>query len=907
MKRFYLILALFVSLFMFKADVLASTLNVTTEDIANQNNLAHEYNPTLHYREANDLEKKIAEIEDNSVINLQPGDYIDTLLELNSKVTVNFEPGIYKNLFVRVKNEVVFNINGNVTFEGSTDIYNYGAIWISGNEDDTISGSLTIKGDTLTIKKYSMGIVGQRFDAGSKLYDGKLNIENKKLTITDLHKAGMTWNSSWMQPVDTLSTWQHGVAIFFTGTKDSLPEINIKNGAQVFLLGNGDASNTGNTTTTGIYVSSAGRVNITENSKLVIDGVSGNAFHTQADTGLSNSNFKVTVVDSILGIRNAGGLGFNNLNTGLKENQYVLFDNAKVIVTAGKSAGVQYGTFDIINGSEVIMGSIPEGYEDLYKNIFDVNLVENENFGNDRDGFYIHNLLLKDSTLITNGNTCAGLDITEGEAIIENSYVESSYNGMASRYSGWKPSRKMGIFFNGGATIRDSKVITNDNGKSLSDVENSVIVNMSGIVAQKEVKFYNSFIRSTDPFAWDLYNTSSASGVIIIDENTVSIAEGSYMFAPSTQVDKDEVGNNDIADDYNTDGVTGSVIVDSGSLQASSEVTVDNYNKPYDDINTRVSIVNSEGDKLYRFDLHDAVNTEVGVNSSQSGSIIKYFTYYNKINGQKHLYTFRFNLLGEDLIDGTYGNAYVWAPYSLITFDATQGKIVTTNSTAEKLTDRLAMDITIYGNSLNLAEKVMPTAEREGYKFLGWYVYTNSGNEVMVDTTEDLANRATSDGKYFESLYSVLNTKFNQDTKITSIFGNDETAMESITVYAKWAKESTVTISYITDEGETLHEDIVINGLIGEEYETEEKVFEGYELVEVKGDKTGIFAENDTHVTYIYQYVLGEGGDEVEDGTDKPNIPEIPQTGTTENMGLITTIASSLIIAFIAIKKKVLL
>ena len=78
--------------------------------------------------------------------------------------------------------------------------------------------------------------------------------------------------------------------------------------------------------------------------------------------------------------------------------------------------------------------------------------------------------------------------------------------------------------------------------------------------------------------------------------------------------------------------------------------------------------VNIYGTKLTRFNLHGSKNLEVGDFMTQE------FTYLDPNVNETVGYSFRYNTAAEDL-NGTGGNAYVWAPVSVLHYDATEGKI----------------------------------------------------------------------------------------------------------------------------------------------------------------------------------------------------------------------------------------
>lgn len=215
-----------------------------------------------------------------------------------------------------------------------------------------------------------------------------------------------------------------------------------------------------------------------------------------------------------------------------------------------------------------------------------------------------------------------------------------------------------------------------------------------------------------------------------------------------------------------------------------------------------------EGARLIRFNLHKSVNEEVGVKAGLPGC----FTYYYE--DVKYTNQFAFDKNGEGKESERFGTAYVWAPYTLIHYDAAGGKFVSDpvekervkRSTAyignRKLTNtrgdgkfignqgdvketgrRYASDYTIYGNSLALTEGVMPKPERKGFRFLGWYVQT-SGRKIIEEQTEAYAKR----GEY-ANLNRILNTRFGEHTKIQRCLDREDTSLAEITLYAKWEKE----------------------------------------------------------------------------------------------------------------------
>lgn len=205
-----------------------------------------------------------------------------------------------------------------------------------------------------------------------------------------------------------------------------------------------------------------------------------------------------------------------------------------------------------------------------------------------------------------------------------------------------------------------------------------------------------------------------------------------------------------------------------------------------------------EGASLIRFDLHKSTNQEVGVPAGIPG----FFTYYYE--GKEYHYGFRFDKNGTAAESQTFGTAYVWAPYSVIHYDAAGGKIknygtafagnedltadrgdgqVLEKGVLEKASRRYASDYTVYGNSLNLSEGHMPVPEKKGYIFQGWYLWTEEG-EVLEKEAAEIAEQ----GK-FGILWKNLNTPFTEETKILKNLNVEEVPAKEITLYAKWKEE----------------------------------------------------------------------------------------------------------------------
>ena len=475
------------------------------------------------------------------------------------------------------------------------------------------------------------------------------------------------------------------------------------------------------------------------------------------------------------------------MNTDYAGSVNINVNNAKLDITNNSSNGITGQSspylLNITNNSTVnIKDNGGIGINNFYIQVSDSTLNIN---GSGSHGTTNVSFDATNSTIDTSNNAYYGLRITKynsnkNSIDIKNSTITSNNNGGP------------GVFVyieNAVTNITDSKIITNENGygKDLYgwEVKPGDSAYWAGFVAKGTVYVKNSTMMSDGVAGYSLYDTSSGKATFYVLENSVIAGNG------------DE--SKDIFDDYNSGkGNSGSTVVEGGSLQVDSDnvSASDSLNDKYHQEQNPTmpsgqgtkeevqftSPINSDYTALTQFVLHQNINKEVGGEGSHT------FTYYDPNTGTRHDYTFRYNKLGEDLDPNASGNAYIWAPVSILRYDATEG-FITNLGTAGKVTfgygytdlmtglnTRFASDITIFGNSMNLTEKILAIASREGYVFLGWYIADD----------QDLAAKYAAEGN-FEELYKLLNTEFDGSTKLVI----DGTPVSELTVYAKWAVEGT--------------------------------------------------------------------------------------------------------------------
>lgn len=600
--------------------------------------------------------------------------------------------------------------------------------------------------------------------------------------------------------------------------------------------------------------------------------------------------FKVT--NAKFAVRNLeNGIGIYRLNYDTSDVSYtdgsstIVFDNAEVIIQnakSGYSAFVDEGFY-----SDHVVLLIKDSKLSLIDN------AKNGYTGADNR----RNIQIINSEVIANGNAAAGMKFDCQKIDIINSKLYASGNG------------SFGFTGMSNATVKSSTISTVDNRLAgMVFYGNSIVSDNSKLLSKKDgdrtysssrssavaVRIYPGTFTIVDSVTnfdsvsgISFYNTSAGNVRVYVTGETVAAISANDEFNTTAS---------ELFDDFNASKQnTGRTIVIGGSLQASFEnMTVSEKLKLLKDsvLNPVISFengekedtqylapVNSDGTALTRFDLNSEINKEVGGEGSHT------FVYYDPNTSKEYVYTFRYNVVSEDLVEGESGNAYVWTPVSEITYDATEGVVVTDGSTAliDDTNSRYARDITIFGNSLDLAERVMPSAVRQGYKFLGWFIAVN-GVEVDLEKAYDLANNGD-----FNELYALLNYKFEQNSKVLAVVDDVKSGIERITVFAKWAKESQVIVHHVDTEGNTLAEDETLNGYVGSSYETTAKEIKDYHLYSKPENANGEYVEEVTHVTYVY--------DKDGMGNDNP-----PHTGVDNK----TNWVSFVFLAALVLVKKIL-
>lgn len=549
---------------------------------------------------------------------------------------------------------------------------------------------------------------------------------NNAIVLTE--KGSLTFNGT---GTFNFSEYQNGIRVKGTDNKLVVNTAVTISGS----LAAGTAGWSGN----GIYTSTSGKFTVDiNNSSLSLD---------KNGAGMVLYNSTVVVVNVVNGrFSTSNNTIFDGIYAHQSKSLTINLDNSTLDMNGNKKDGLASigNAYVYLNNGSTMNASNNKGAGGINNG----HVVSRDSFINANNNSYhgLTNISLStfNSTVTVDGNGFRGLNIngslsevSDGKTEINNSIFKVTNNGQSGIY-----------FLNSVGTkiTNNSDITTCGNGKSNP---NSTFAG-DGIVASYEISIDNSYLTSIDPHSLATSNTKFSPSTVYIKEYTVYVAEG------TGEVDSDVVDDpNSTHPEY-----TGTIVITGGSFKASSDVTVDNhedYVENREDVSSTVDLVNDHGEDLYRFTL-TTDNKEVGGEGKHE------FTYQYHDSSDTLTYKFIFD---------KENKAYVWTPISRLYYNATEGMMNIDGSTA-KMLDKLGFDITIYGNSMDLAERILASASREDYVFLGWYIADDSS----------LAEKYAEE-RNFEELYKLLNTEFTESTKLEL----DGMALEELTVYAKWGKK----------------------------------------------------------------------------------------------------------------------
>lgn len=176
----------------------------------------------------------------------------------------------------------------------------------------------------------------------------------------------------------------------------------------------------------------------------------------------------------------------------------------------------------------------------------------------------------------------------------------------------------------------------------------------------------------------------------------------------------------------------------------------------------------------------------------------------------------------------------------------------------------------------------------------------NGGYKDKDKTEKDCTDKI--DGWYDDNEEKRYNSHDENKDNLYVLEKTSGNYTNKLTLKAAHGLYGNVTVKYIDDEGKELSENIILRGKVDSEYTSSAKEFEYYELIEVKGNKTGKYTLDNQEVIYIYSFVGGIGGDDIEIDIDN----NFPKTGVESNNlpEVIISMSSLLLAGTILLKKK---
>lgn len=203
-------------------------------------------------------------------------------------------------------------------------------------------------------------------------------------------------------------------------------------------------------------------------------------------------------------------------------------------------------------------------------------------------------------------------------------------------------------------------------------------------------------------------------------------------------------------------------------------------------------------------------------------------------------------------------------------------------------------DVNIYNNHASLAADDIYNAEGATITF------EETKEDWVLDDCNDKINAWYDDSE---------NNRWNAHTEKEDELHIDKVSSgkkdNNLTIKAAHNLKAKVIAHYVDQDGNKIADDEIINGYVDDAYKTIQKLIEGYEFDKVEGNTEGIMTIKDIEVTYIYEFVKGEG-----DGEDpeEPKKEEKPYTGVyTSSLNIIPFALSLSLGSFLVLNRKKLI
>ena len=172
-------------------------------------------------------------------------------------------------------------------------------------------------------------------------------------------------------------------------------------------------------------------------------------------------------------------------------------------------------------------------------------------------------------------------------------------------------------------------------------------------------------------------------------------------------------------------------------------------------------------------------------------------------------------------------------------------------------------------------------------------------NEISLNDCEDLINGWYDDSEIIENQDSaIIGGRWNAHGENLHIeLVNADKYEGVLAIKAAHNLEGKVITHYVDEEGNTLLEDKIITGYVDDEYQTTSEEIDGYTLIEVKGEEKGKITEEDTEVTYVYQFTKGQKAVD-------PIEPLPPHTSSNNSIFILLILVNALSLSVILKKQE---
>lgn len=203
-------------------------------------------------------------------------------------------------------------------------------------------------------------------------------------------------------------------------------------------------------------------------------------------------------------------------------------------------------------------------------------------------------------------------------------------------------------------------------------------------------------------------------------------------------------------------------------------------------------------------------------------------------------------------------------------------------------------DVNIYNNHASLAADDIYNAEGATITF------EETKEDWVLDDCNDKIN-----AWYDDSDNNRWNAHTDEEDKLHTEKVKSGSVESKLTIKAAHNLKAKAIAHYVDQDGNKIADDEIINGYVDDAYKTIQKLIEGYEFDKVEGNTEGIMTIKDIEVTYIYEFVKGEG-----DGEDpeEPKKEEKPYTGVyTSSLNIIPFALSLSLGSFLVLNRKKLI